>query len=128
MASRTPSLRRCWTMSTTSPSQQGVEGTASEVVWMITEESAILVMSTSLLGKFCILPLKEAHFRPIRYKLYLVAQFVGFRAHPHILWGVKNVNERASGVRSVRNVSDVSRSRGFSIRRLRCVVRFFSPH
>jgi len=44
---------------------------------MITEESAILVMSTSLLGKFYILPLKEAHFMPARYKLYLVAQFVG---------------------------------------------------
>src|SRR6266852_1679760 len=77
MASRTPSLRRCWTMSTTSPSQQGVEETDSEVVWMITEESAILVMSTSLLGKICILPSKEAHFMPARYKLYLVAQFVG---------------------------------------------------
>jgi hypothetical protein len=64
-------------MSTTSPSQQGVEETDSEVVWMITEESAILVMSTSLLGKICILPSKEAHFMPARYKLYLVAQFVG---------------------------------------------------
>src|SRR5438309_8857286 len=82
MASRTPSLRRCWTMSTTSPSQLGVEGTASEVVWMITEESAILVMSTSLLGKFCILPSKEAHFMPARYKLDLVAQFVG-RSEEH---------------------------------------------
>ena len=64
-------------MSTTSPSQLGVEGTAWEVVWMITEESARLVMSTSLLGKFCILPSKEAHFMPARYKLDLVAQFVG---------------------------------------------------
>jgi len=67
MASRTPRLRRCWTMSTTSPSQQGIEGTASEVVWMFTGESAILVMSTSLLGKFSILPSKEAHFMPTRY-------------------------------------------------------------
>src|SRR5438045_126674 len=73
-------------MSTTSPSQEGVEGTASEVVWMITEESAILVMSTSLLGKFCILPLKEAHFMPARYKLYLVAQFVGSRGWPKAVW------------------------------------------
>jgi hypothetical protein len=77
MASRTPSLRRWWTMSTTSPSQQGVEGTDSEEVWMITEESAMLVISTSLLGKICILPSKEAHFTPARYKLPLVAQFVG---------------------------------------------------
>src|SRR2546425_2325599 len=38
-------------MSTTSPSQQGGEGTDSEEVWMITEESAILVMYTSLIGK-----------------------------------------------------------------------------
>src|SRR5713226_5993412 len=30
-----------------------------------------------LVGKFCILPSKEAHFMPARYKLYLVAQFVG---------------------------------------------------
>jgi hypothetical protein len=44
---------------------------------MITEESAILVMFTSLLGKICILPSKEAHFIPACYKLYLVAQFVG---------------------------------------------------
>src|SRR5437588_7319502 len=51
MAARTPCFRRCSTRSTTSPSQQGVEGTDSEEVWMITEESAILVMSTSLIGK-----------------------------------------------------------------------------
>ncbi len=44
---------------------------------MITEESAILLMYTSLLGKICILPSKEAHFMPARYKLHLVAQFVG---------------------------------------------------
>src|SRR5205823_1274771 len=77
MAARTSCLRRCSTRSTTSPSQQGVEGTDSEEVWMMTEESAILVMSTSLLGKICILPSKEAHFIPACYKLYLAAQFVG---------------------------------------------------
>src|SRR5439155_21506732 len=77
MAARTPCFRRCSTSSTISPSQQGVEGTDSEEIWMITEESAILVMSTSLLGKICILPSKEAHFMPARYKLHLVAQFVG---------------------------------------------------
>src|SRR5437667_12632915 len=37
--------------SATSPNQEGVEGTDAEEVWMITEESAILVMSTSLIGK-----------------------------------------------------------------------------
>src|SRR5947209_9963543 len=51
MASRTPSLRREGMISATSPNQEGVEGTDSEEVWMITEESAILVMSTSLIGK-----------------------------------------------------------------------------
>ncbi len=77
MAARTPCLHRYSTRSTTSPSQQGGEGTDSEEVWILTEESAILVMSTSLLGKICILPSKEAHFMPARYKLHLVAQFVG---------------------------------------------------
>jgi hypothetical protein len=43
------------------PQPTGVAGTDSEEVWMITEESAILVMYTSLLGKICILPSKEAH-------------------------------------------------------------------
>src|SRR6266581_4516845 len=38
-------------ISATSPNQEGVEGTDAEEVWMITEESAILVMSTSLIGK-----------------------------------------------------------------------------
>src|SRR5947209_10334935 len=51
MASRTPSLRREGMISATSPNQEGVEGTDAEEVWMITEESAILVMSTSLIGK-----------------------------------------------------------------------------
>src|SRR6266487_5995363 len=62
MAARTPCLRRCSTISTTSPSQQGVEGTDSEEVWILTEESAILVMSTSLLGKICLLPYKGGTF------------------------------------------------------------------
>src|SRR5438552_8640371 len=38
-------------ISATSPNQEGVEGTDAEEVWMITEESAILVMSTSFIGK-----------------------------------------------------------------------------
>src|SRR5579859_7223721 len=64
MAARTPCFRRCSTRSTTSPSQQGGEGTDSEDVWMITEESAILVMSTSLLGKISILPSYGGTFYP----------------------------------------------------------------
>src|SRR2546428_10383745 len=86
MEARTPCLHRCSTKSTASPSQQGVEGTDSEEIWMITEESAILVMSTSLLGKICILPSKEAHFMPARYKLHLVAQFVGYGVSDASLW------------------------------------------
>src|SRR5205823_2388812 len=62
MAARTSCLRRCSTRSTTSPSQQGVEGTDSEEVWILTEESAILVMSTSLLGTICLLPYKGGIF------------------------------------------------------------------
>src|SRR5947199_641971 len=50
MAQRTPCLGREGMSSATSPNQEGIEGTDSEEVWMITEESAILVISTSLLG------------------------------------------------------------------------------
>src|SRR5437764_8233575 len=46
----------------TSPNQEGVEGTDSEEVWMITEESAILVISTSLLGTILFFLIKEAYF------------------------------------------------------------------
>src|SRR5205807_9087579 len=46
----------------TSPNQEGIEGTDSEEVWMITEESAILVISTSLLGTLLFFLIKEAHF------------------------------------------------------------------
>ena len=44
------------------PQPTGRGGNNSEEVWMITEHRAILVISTSLLGKICILPSKEAHF------------------------------------------------------------------
>src|SRR5713101_227704 len=57
---RMPCFRRCSMISTTSPNHEGVEGTECEEVWMLTEESAILVMCTSLLGKMCILP-QERH-------------------------------------------------------------------
>jgi hypothetical protein len=45
-----------------SPNQEGVAGTDSEEVWMITEESAILVISTSLLGTLLFFLIKEAYF------------------------------------------------------------------
>jgi hypothetical protein len=41
MAVRSSCLHKCPTISTTSPSQQGVEGTDSEEIWIITEESAV---------------------------------------------------------------------------------------
>src|SRR6266566_1693834 len=62
MASRTPSVRRCWTMSTTSPSQHGGEGTDSGEVWMLTATSVILFMSVSLLGTHFFFLIKEKHF------------------------------------------------------------------
>ena len=49
-------------ISATSPNHEGVEGTDSEDVWMLTEESAILVISTSLLGTLLFFLIKEAHF------------------------------------------------------------------
>src|SRR5437588_11276133 len=49
-------------ISATSPNQEGVAGTDSEEAWMITEESAILVISTSLLGTMLFYLIKEAYF------------------------------------------------------------------
>src|SRR5439155_7596334 len=49
-------------ISATSPNQEGVAGTDSEEAWMITEESAILVISTSLLGTLLFFLIKEAYF------------------------------------------------------------------
>ena len=49
-------------ISATSPNQEGVAGADSEEVWMITEESAILVISTSLLGTVLFFLIKEAYF------------------------------------------------------------------
>src|SRR5438094_4068537 len=57
---RMPCFRRCSMISTTSPNHEGVEGTECEEVWIMTEESEILGMCTSLLGKMCILP-QERH-------------------------------------------------------------------
>jgi len=48
--------------SATSPNQEGVAGTDSGEVWIRTETSAILVMSTSLLGTVWFFLIKEAYF------------------------------------------------------------------
>src|SRR5437763_16861231 len=48
--------------SATSPNQEGVAGTDSEDIWMLTEESAILFISTSLLGTVLFFLIKEAYF------------------------------------------------------------------
>jgi len=48
--------------STTSPNQEGVEGLDSEVVWIFTEPSAILIMPTSLLRIVMFFLFKEAYF------------------------------------------------------------------
>src|SRR6266849_9365044 len=69
-------------MSTTSPSQQGVEGTDAQEVWIITEESVILVISTSLFGKICILPHRRHILCLLATFQRLVAQFVGSSAIP----------------------------------------------
>src|SRR3989440_3975047 len=76
-AKRTPSsilgrtfcLRRCAAISATSPNQEGVEGTDSAEVWMITDPSAILVICTSLRESVLFFLLKEAHFMLARYFL-----------------------------------------------------------
>jgi len=44
-----------------SPNQQGIAGRDSEEVWILTEPSAILIMSASLRGIHWFFPLKEAH-------------------------------------------------------------------
>src|SRR6266852_2928504 len=69
-------------MSTTSPSQQGVEGTDAQEVWIITEESVILVISTSLFGKICILPQRRHILCLLATFQRLVAQFVGSGGAP----------------------------------------------
>src|SRR5947208_9163650 len=57
-----PCLRRCAMSSTASPNQQGVARLDSEVVWIFTEPSAILVISTSLLRIVVFFLFKEAYF------------------------------------------------------------------
>src|SRR5260221_2462976 len=64
MAERTPCLRRCSTIRATSPNHEGVEGTDRDVVWMLTDASAILFMCASLMEVVLFFLLKEAHFYP----------------------------------------------------------------
>src|SRR5205085_11957709 len=59
---RTACLRRCAAISTTSPNQEGVEGTDSEKLWMITDPSAILVICTSLRKSVLVFLLKRGTF------------------------------------------------------------------
>src|SRR6266702_5377290 len=61
MAERTPCLRRCSTIRAASPNHEGVAGTDSEEVWMITDPSAILFMCASLMEVVLFFLLKEAH-------------------------------------------------------------------
>ena len=49
-------------MITTSPNQEGVEGTEGEEVWMITVESVILFMEISLMRMDLYSLIKETHF------------------------------------------------------------------
>src|SRR5438270_2187017 len=69
-------------ISAPSPNQEGVAGADSEEVWMSTEESAILVISTSLLGTLCSSSSRRHIFKLVRYCLHLVAQFVGVAVTP----------------------------------------------
>src|SRR5258708_23158668 len=64
MAERTPCLRRCSTIRAPSPHHEGVEGTDRDVVWMLTDPSAILFMCASLMEVVLFFLLKEAHFYP----------------------------------------------------------------
>src|SRR5260370_3795768 len=64
MAERTPCLRRCSTIRAPSPNHEGVEGTDRDVVWMLTDPSAILFMCASLMEVVLFFLLKEAHFYP----------------------------------------------------------------
>jgi hypothetical protein len=48
--------------STTSPNQPRIEGLGSEVVWIFTELSAILVMATSLSRTVVCFLFREAYF------------------------------------------------------------------
>src|SRR5205823_7000752 len=79
---RTFCLRRCAAISATSPNQEGVEGTDSAEVWMITDPSAILVICTSLRESVLFFLLKEAHFLLARY--FLAAR-CATRGHGHHL-------------------------------------------
>src|SRR5205823_14030464 len=57
----TSCLRRYAAISTTSPNQDGSEGTDSAEVWIHTDPSAILVICASLRERSCFFLLKKAH-------------------------------------------------------------------
>src|SRR6266567_4904852 len=59
---RTPCLRRCSAIRATSPNQQGVEGTDSEEVWMITAPSVILFIMCLLEGMCFVFPSQRGIF------------------------------------------------------------------
>src|SRR5260370_11757962 len=46
MAERTPCLRRCSTISTTSPNQRGTAGLDSRAAWMVTDVWVIFLMES----------------------------------------------------------------------------------
>src|SRR2546421_10281554 len=95
-AKRTPSsilvrtfcLRRCAAISATSPNQDGVEGTDSAEVWMITDPSAILVICTSLRESVLFFLLKEAHFMLARSFLAARCAIRGSRLHCLVGWRI----------------------------------------
>src|SRR5512135_2260495 len=60
-----------------SPNQEGVEGTSSEEVWIITAPSGILVICASLKENVGFFLLKKAHFYLCLLQVRLVAHRVG---------------------------------------------------
>jgi hypothetical protein len=66
---KTPCFRRCSTISTTSPNQEGAEGMDSAEVWICADPSAILFKCTSLREWKWFFSLKEAHFYPCLLQL-----------------------------------------------------------
>src|SRR5260221_12030397 len=80
-----PCLRRCPTISTTSPNQEGVEGTDSAEVWICTDPSAILVICASLREWKWFFSLKEAHFYPCLLQL---------NSSLRIAWALQGIAEK----------------------------------
>src|SRR6266700_7410621 len=81
---RTPCLRRCAAISTTSPNQEGGAGTDSEEVWMITDPSAILVIGASLRKWGLFFLLKEAPFYPCSLRVSSSLRIAWVLPHPSV--------------------------------------------